>query len=155
MLRHGGRQPLSLLVNELLSVGLILLLALLAGHVVKVVRVPEVTGYILAGIALGPSGLHWLSSENVHIAARAAGKVLGAALAARWLRLPRAIRGNLGVALLSQAGLAIGLALVIQRRFPEHGPTLGAVVLGAVVVFELIGPISARFAIVRGERAAA
>ena len=36
-------------MNELTSLGLILLLALLAGHLVKVVQVPEVTGYILAG----------------------------------------------------------------------------------------------------------
>jgi Kef-type K+ transport system membrane component KefB len=52
-------------VNELTSIGLILLLALLAGHLVKVLRVPEVTGYILAGVALGPSVLGWLSQENL------------------------------------------------------------------------------------------
>ena len=52
-------------MNELTSIGLILLLALLAGHLVKVLRIPEVTGYILAGIALGPSMLGWLSQENL------------------------------------------------------------------------------------------
>ena len=38
---------------------------MLAGHLVKVVRIPEVTGYILAGIALGPSILGWVSAENL------------------------------------------------------------------------------------------
>ncbi|HQZ38636.1 MAG TPA: cation:proton antiporter [Vicinamibacterales bacterium] len=52
-------------MNELVSIGLILLLALLAGHLVKVLRVPEVTGYILAGVALGPSLLGWLSQDNL------------------------------------------------------------------------------------------
>ena len=52
-------------MDELTSLGLILLLALLAGHLVKVVRIPEVTGYILAGIALGPSILGWVSAENL------------------------------------------------------------------------------------------
>ena len=52
-------------MNELTSLGLILLLALLAGHLVKVVRIPEVTGYLLAGVALGPSMLGWLSRENL------------------------------------------------------------------------------------------
>ena len=52
-------------MNELTSIGLILLLALLAGHLVKVLRIPEVTGYILAGVALGPSMLGWLSQENL------------------------------------------------------------------------------------------
>ena len=52
-------------MDELTSLGLILLLALLAGHLVKVVKVPEVTGYILAGVALGPSVLGWVSAENL------------------------------------------------------------------------------------------
>ena len=51
-------------MNALSSLGLILLLALLAGHLVKFIRIPEVTGYILAGIALGPSVLGWVSSET-------------------------------------------------------------------------------------------
>lgn len=53
-------------MNELSSLGLILLLALLSGHLVRVLRIPEVTGYILAGMALGPSVLGWLSHENIH-----------------------------------------------------------------------------------------
>jgi Kef-type K+ transport system membrane component KefB len=52
-------------MNELTSIGLILLLALMAGHLVKVLRVPEVTGYILVGVALGPSMLGWLSQQNL------------------------------------------------------------------------------------------
>ncbi len=52
-------------MNELTSIGLILLLALMAGHLVKLLRVPEVTGYILVGILLGPSVLGWLSQENL------------------------------------------------------------------------------------------
>ncbi|HLA41432.1 MAG TPA: cation:proton antiporter, partial [Candidatus Glassbacteria bacterium] len=52
-------------MNELSSLGLILLLALLAGHLVKFLRIPEVTGYILAGVALGPSVLGWVSHENL------------------------------------------------------------------------------------------
>ncbi len=52
-------------MNELSSVGIILLLALLAGHIVKMLRVPEVTGYLLAGVALGPSLLNWISGENL------------------------------------------------------------------------------------------
>ena len=52
-------------MDELTSLGLILLLALLAGHLVKVVKIPEVTGYIIAGIALGPSVLGWVSAENL------------------------------------------------------------------------------------------
>ncbi len=53
-------------MNELASLGLILLLALLSGHLVRVLRIPEVTGYILAGMAFGPSMLGWLTHDNIH-----------------------------------------------------------------------------------------
>ena len=52
-------------MNELSSLGVILLLALLAGHLVKFLRIPEVTGYVLAGVAMGPSVMGWVSSENL------------------------------------------------------------------------------------------
>lgn len=52
-------------MNELSSLGLILLMALLIGHLAKAVKVPEVTGYILAGVTLGPSVLSWISSRNL------------------------------------------------------------------------------------------
>ena len=52
-------------MNELSSLGLILMFALVAGHLTQAVRLPEVTGYILAGIALGPSALGWVSEENL------------------------------------------------------------------------------------------
>ncbi|HEU5452021.1 MAG TPA: cation:proton antiporter [Terriglobales bacterium] len=52
-------------MNELTSLGLILLLALAAGHLVKFLRVPEVTGYILIGVILGPSVLAWINGSNL------------------------------------------------------------------------------------------
>jgi Kef-type K+ transport system membrane component KefB len=52
-------------MNELASLGVILFFALLAGHLVKVVRVPEVTGYMLAGVAVGPSFLGWITYDNL------------------------------------------------------------------------------------------
>jgi Kef-type K+ transport system membrane component KefB len=52
-------------MNDIGSLGVILLLALLAGHIVKWLRVPEVTGYLLAGVALGPSVLGWVGPENL------------------------------------------------------------------------------------------
>jgi Kef-type K+ transport system membrane component KefB len=51
-------------MNEILSVGLILLAAVAAGHLAQRVRVPEVTGYLLVGAALGPGVLDVVSAEN-------------------------------------------------------------------------------------------
>src|SRR4051812_19456419 len=52
-------------MNEVGSLGLILLLALAAGHLVKVLRVPEGTGYLIAGVALGPSVLGLVTQDNL------------------------------------------------------------------------------------------
>ncbi|MDA1315040.1 MAG: cation:proton antiporter [Acidobacteria bacterium] len=64
-------------INEVSSLGLILLLALLSGHLAQFLRVPEVTGYLPAGVALGPSVLGWVSHENLqarNILSEVAGK---------------------------------------------------------------------------------
>ena len=52
-------------MNEILSVGLILISALMAGHVAQLVRAPEVTGYLLIGIVIGPAGFDLISHENI------------------------------------------------------------------------------------------
>jgi len=52
-------------MNELSSVALILLLSLMAGHLVKFLKIPEVTGYILTGIVVGPSVLGWINEQNL------------------------------------------------------------------------------------------
>jgi hypothetical protein len=43
----------------------------------------------------------------------------------------------------------VGLVLVIRERFPDLSPIVSTVVLGAVAVFEVAGPLSARFALDR------
>jgi hypothetical protein len=67
--------------------------------------------------------------------------------------LPRVVGRIIGPAALSQAGLAIGLLLTGNRRFPELAPVVTTVVLAAVTVFELVGPISTRFALSRAGEA--
>lgn len=52
-------------MNEILSVGLILLAALVAGHAAQLVRVPEVTGYLLVGLLIGPSAFDLISHDNL------------------------------------------------------------------------------------------
>ena len=85
----------------------------------------------------------------VYVLGRSTGKFLGAHMGARNAGLPEVVRRWLGVALMSQAGLAIGLTLIVNRRFPEFSGAISTVVLAAVVVYEMIGPVSVRLAITR------
>ncbi len=52
-------------MSNLLLVGLILVLALAGGHLVKVLRVPEVVGYFFVGLFLGPSFSNILTHDAV------------------------------------------------------------------------------------------
>ena len=60
-----------------------------------------------------------------------------------------------GVALLPQAGVAIGLALVASQRVPEVGDAILAATVAGTIVFELAGPILARLTLVRSGEARA
>jgi Kef-type K+ transport system membrane component KefB len=52
-------------MSNIMLVGLILILALAGGHLVKFIRIPEVVGYFFIGLLLGPSFSQILSSETV------------------------------------------------------------------------------------------
>ncbi len=89
----------------------------------------------------------------VYLGGRTIGKFAGARGAARWLGLDLPLQRFLGLGLLAQAGLALGLTLTIAHQFPELSGVVSTVVLASVAVFEIIGPIGARFALVRAGEA--
>jgi Kef-type K+ transport system membrane component KefB len=110
--------------------------------------------FVIAGADLNLALLPSLGLLGVvYILGRAGGKMLGAFYAARKLGAEPAVQRYLGPALLAQAGLAIGLLLTVNQRFPDLAPTVTTVVLAAVAVFELVGPVSARLALTRSGEA--
>ena len=74
----------------------------------------------------------------VYILARSAGKYLGAAASCSLTRQSKPITENLGITLLPQAGVALGMALTAATL--SDGALARNVVLFAVLVYELIGP---------------
>lgn len=106
--------------------------------------------FVLAGADLNLALLPSLGVLGaVYVLCRAGGKLAGAWLGARRAGATEPVRRFLGLSIFAQAGLAVGLVLVTRERFPEIAPTVTTVVLGAVVVFEIAGPLSARFALDR------
>ena len=106
--------------------------------------------FVIAGADLNIKLLTTLGVlGGVYVVARLIAKVAGPWLAAQRTQLPRNVRNSLGFGMISQAGLAIGLTLTIGERFPELAPVVNTIVLSSVVVFELIGPLSARIALTR------
>ena len=74
----------------------------------------------------------------IYIIARSAGKYYGANLSCRLTKQSKPITDNLGITLLPQAGVALGMAIT-AASLPD-GALARNVVLFAVLVYELVGP---------------
>ncbi len=91
----------------------------------------------------------------VYIILRSIGKIGGAALSSRAAKAEPRIQKYLGFSLLSQAGVAIGLACLVASELSDYpgGKELGALAITMIaattVVFEIIGPIGVRFAVTK------
>jgi Kef-type K+ transport system membrane component KefB len=106
--------------------------------------------FVIAGADLNLALLPTLGMFGaIYVLGRAVGKFVGTRYAARFGGMRPGIQRLMGLAMLSQAGLAIGLVLVTNERFPQIGPTVSTIVLASVAIFELVGPLGARFALER------
>ena len=74
----------------------------------------------------------------IYILARSAGKYFGADLSCHLTKQSKPICDNLGITLLPQAGVALGMALT-AASLPDGAMTRN-VVLFAVLIYELVGP---------------
>ena len=74
----------------------------------------------------------------IYIIARSAGKYYGSSFSCRLTRQPKPITDNLGITLLPQAGVALGMALTAASL--PGGTLTRNVVLFAVLIYELVGP---------------
>ena len=104
--------------------------------------------FLLAGASLEVGLLTELGLiGGVYIAARIAGKLSGAWLGAAACDSCREVKHWTGFAMMPQAGVAIGMALLAANRFPESRQMILAIVIGATVFFELFGPIFTHIAL--------
>ncbi len=100
-----------------------------AGASVRLENVPEIAG-----------------TAAVYVALRIAGRFLGTAVWGGLIHLDRRFRGWMAMALMPQAGVALGMALIASQQFPG-GDSIITVVVTATVFFEIIGPICTRQAL--------
>lgn len=106
--------------------------------------------FVLAGAELPVSLLPQIGITGLaYTLMRSIGKVAGASAAVRHMHMPVQVRRQLGWCLLSSSSLAIGLTIQVRQQFPDIGARVTAVVLAAVIVFEIVGPILARTALIR------
>lgn len=109
--------------------------------------------FLLAGASLEVGRLVDLGLIGVgYLILRIVSRILGGWIGA-WLgHAPVTQRLWFGVALMPQAGVAIGMALVAANHFPEMAETILALTIGTTVVFELFGPPATLLALRRTQR---
>jgi Kef-type K+ transport system membrane component KefB len=83
----------------------------------------------------------------IYIFARSAGKYYGSAISCSLTKQSKPITDNLGITLLPQAGVALGMALTAASL--PNGAMTRNVVLFAVLVYELIGPMLTKRSLLR------
>ncbi len=106
--------------------------------------------FVLAGANLHIATLAHIGLLGVtYVFARACGKLVGASLGARLGKFGQREQTYVGMTLLAQAGMAIGLAATLSKQWPEGGRLVETIILGSVVIFELIGPLAVRCGLVK------
>jgi len=111
--------------------------------------------FVIAGAYLQISLLPAMGLLGIiYIACRSLGLIGGAYFGAAVSNSDPVLRKYLGFGILSQAGVAIGLAIMATRDFSVLGQTgkdLAVLVINTIaattIVFEIIGPIATKFAI--------
>jgi len=106
--------------------------------------------FVLAGASIELSAVREIGTIGiVYILCRATGKYLGAMLGSHFGKAGKETKQWMGFALLPQAGVAIGMALVASEHFPEYRQTLLSVIISTTIFFEIIGPVFTRMALQR------
>lgn len=84
----------------------------------------------------------------VYIASRSVGKYSGAFLSAKAVKCNENIVKYLGITLLPQAGVALGMAIKAQE-LGEEGYIVASITLFAVLVYEIVGPLLTKIALTK------
>lgn len=108
-----------------------------------------VSFFVISGADLNLSSLRAVGFVGIYyILARVVGKWLGAYISTRSTGFSKNVQKYLGITLIPQAGVAIGLSLIASKIIPgSHGKMIRTTILGATFFYELMGPLLAKIAL--------
>jgi Kef-type K+ transport system membrane component KefB len=111
--------------------------------------------FVIIGLNLDISSLTQIGFLGiVYITGRTFAKSIGAAIGAKVAKAELVVQKYLGPCLYSQAGVALGLAVLISSKLTSFGvPEVGLLVLNTItastIVFQIFGPIAIKWAVER------
>ncbi|MGR3462461.1 MAG: cation:proton antiporter [Roseovarius sp.] len=99
--------------------------------------------FVLAGASLDPARITAFGLIGaVYVVLRIGGRLAGGWIGGTLAGTPVAHRPWYGVALLPQAGVAVGMALIAAREFPDHADLILGLTVATTVIFEVVGPLA-------------
>lgn len=107
--------------------------------------------FVLSGADLNLTNLKSVGIVGIgYVVSRVIGKYLGSMVSTKISGFDQSVQRNLGLTLVPQAGVALGLSLIAANIIHgDHGQYIRTIILGATIVYELIGPLLAKFALKR------
>lgn len=112
--------------------------------------------FVLAGARLDIRLIPQIGLLGVaYLVFRIVGKLAGASIGAALSKAPLVVKKYIGFGLLSQVGVAVGLAITVNREFPnsEIGPLVVTILLATTILTEIIGPIATKSAVMKSGEA--
>ena len=85
----------------------------------------------------------------VYIVARSAGKILGASFSSRMMKCSPVVQKWLGITLLPQAGVALGMSIQVAEDLGTEGGIIRSIILFSVLIYELVGPLLTKIALTK------
>jgi Kef-type K+ transport system membrane component KefB len=104
--------------------------------------------FTIAGAALDLKILYTVGIIGAaYIVARATGKILGAYIGAKSVNAEPQVQKYLGLALLPQGGISIGLSVIVMQQLPMYSVQITTIIMASVLFYETLGPIFAKISI--------
>ena len=125
-----------------------------AFHEIERIKLPfMLLFFLLAGASLDLGALAAVGwTAAAYVVLRIIARLVSGPIGARIGRVPPRERALYGPALLPQAGVAVGMALVAAETLPAWETEIMSLVIAATVVFEIIGPPATLAALRRSAR---
>lgn len=106
--------------------------------------------FVMAGASLHIGNFAVIAPVTAaYVCFRFVSRIAGGWVGGKLAGLPEQESRLIGLALMPQAGVAIGMALVAVDRFPELGQSVLAITIASTIIFEIFGPLCTLFALSR------
>lgn len=104
--------------------------------------------FTLAGASLDLSIVKSIGLIGIaYVIARGLGKYFGALLGSLSVKAEKSVTKYVGLALLPQGGISIGLSVLVRQQLPEYATAITTIIMFSILIYETTGPIFAKFAI--------